>query len=209
MTPAGAFFEDIWVIVNEGVYEPAEDTFLLCSHLDIRPDEYFLEVGTGCGLVAVVAAKTGAKVVATDQSILAVQNAQQNIALHNLTGQVEIRHGNYFDPIRPDEKFTLIAFNPPYLPSTKEDPAFDAAWSGGVTGREISNAFLVQAPKYLENTGRLLLIHSSLADPDQTQAQLLALFHDVRVKAEKLVFFERLILFEAKNPINPLDAKKL
>jgi len=209
MTPAGAFFEDIWVIVNDGVYEPAEDTFLLCRHLDIRPDEYFLEVGTGCGLVAVVAAKIGAKVIATDQSILAVQNAQENIALHNLTGQVEIRHGNFFDPIRADEKFTLIAFNPPYLPSTKQDPAFDAAWSGGVTGREISEGFLAQAPKFLEKTGRLLLIHSSLANHEQTQAHLQRLFHDVRVKAEKPLFFERLILFEAKNPINSSNAKKI
>ena len=209
MTPAGAFFDNIWVIVNEGVYEPAEDTFLLCSHLEIRPNEYFLEVGTGCGLVAIVAARAGAKVVATDQSSLAIQNAQKNIALHNLSGRVEIRHGDYFDPIRADEKFTLIAFNPPYLPSTRQDPAFDAAWSGGATGREISDAFLAQAPKYLEKTGRLLLIHSSLASPEQTQAYLLQLFHDVRIKAEKPLFFERLILFEAKNPINSSNAKKI
>jgi len=209
MTAAGAFFEDTWVIVNEGVYEPAEDTFLLCAHLDIRPDENFLEVGTGCGLVAVVAAKVGAKVVATDQSLLAVQNAQENISLHNLNDLIEIRQGSYFEPIKPDEKFTLIAFNPPYLPSTEEDRAFDPAWSGGATGRKVSDIFLAQAPGYLEKNGRLLLIHSSLANPEETQVHLQQLFHDVHIKAEKPLFFERLILFEAKNPVKTSKAKKI
>jgi release factor glutamine methyltransferase len=209
MTPAGAFFEDTWVIVNDGVYEPADDTFLLCANLDVHPTDYLLEVGTGCGLVAIVAAKAGAKVLSTDQSIQAVHNAQENVSLHHLTKQVEVRHGNYFEPIKPHEKFTVIAFNPPYLPSTKKDPAYDPAWSGGVTGREISKTFLAQSPQFLEKTGRLLLIHSSLANPQQTQAQLVQLFHHVRIKAEKTLFFERLLLFEASNPINPSKAKKL
>ena len=209
MTSAGAFFEDTWVIVHEGVYEPAEDTFLLCAHLDIRPDEYFLEIGTGCGLVAVVAAKAGAKGVATDQSLLAVQNAQENINLHNLNDLVEIRHGNYFEPIKPDEKFTLIAFNPPYLPSSEDDSAFDPAWSGGATGREVSDAFLVQVPEYLEENGRLLLLHSSLANFEETQVHLQQLFHDVKITAERAFFFERLLLFEAKNPRKSSEAKKI
>ncbi|MFX0170044.1 MAG: HemK2/MTQ2 family protein methyltransferase [Candidatus Hodarchaeota archaeon] len=201
MTSAGAFFEDVWVIVKDGVYQPADDTFLLCAHLDVSPDDLVLEVGTGCGLVAIVAAKAGAKVVATDQSVLAVENARENISLHNLDFQIEVRQGSYFEPIRPNEKFSLIAFNPPYLPSTDQDPAFDLAWSGGVTGREVSNTFLTQSPNYLTKDGRLLLVHSSLANSQRTQAHLEKLFYHVCVKAEKALFFERLLLFEAKDPI--------
>ena len=92
MSPAAAFFEDIWVIVNDGVYEPAEDTFMLCANLETTPDDTVLELGTGCGLVAIVAARTGARVIATDQSPLAIQNAKSNVAFHNLQNQIRNQH---------------------------------------------------------------------------------------------------------------------
>lgn len=201
MTPAAAFFQDIWVIVHDGVYEPADDTFMLCDHLAIKPDERFLEIGTGCGLIAIVAAKAGAQVVAVDKSNQAVQNARENVTLHKLHHLIEVRQGNFFEPINPQEKFSLLAFNPPYLPSTKEDLAYDSAWSGGATGHEVTEEFLSQCTKHLVSAGRLLLIQSSLSLPTQTLAVLEDYFQIVRVKAEKPFFFERLFLFEAENPV--------
>jgi hypothetical protein len=29
MSPSAAFYEDVWVVVDDGVYEPADDTFML------------------------------------------------------------------------------------------------------------------------------------------------------------------------------------
>ena len=209
MSPAAAFFEDIWVMVNDGVYEPAEDTFMLCANLETTPDDTVLELGTGCGLVAIVAARTGARVIATDQSPLAIKNAKSNVAFHNLQNQIEIRQGSFFDPIKPDEQFSLIAFNPPYLPGTTKDPAFDPAWSGGTEGREVTENFLSQCSKYLLPTGRLLLIQSTLSDPKKTRAHLEQRYQTVQIKAEKAFFFERLLLFEAQNPISTSKLKKL
>ncbi len=201
MSPSAAFYEDVWVVVDDGVYEPADDTFMLCTNLGITPGDTMLDVGTGCGLVAIVAAKAGAQVVATDQSGLAVQNAKKNVALHNLDSLVEIRQGKLFDPIRSDENFSLLTFNPPYLPGTKDDPAFDPAWSGGEKGYEITEKFIAQCSRYLHADGRLLLIQSSLSEPERIQTQLKQLFHFVQVKEEKAFFFERLLLFSARKPI--------
>jgi release factor glutamine methyltransferase len=209
MSPSAAFFEDLWVIVNDGVYEPAEDTFMLCANLETTPEDTVLELGTGCGLVAIVAAKTGARVIATDQSPLAIKNVQENVALHNLQSQIEIRQGSFFSPIKSDEKFSLIAFNPPYLPGTIEDAAYNRAWSGGKEGYEITEIFLSQCLKYLLPTGRLLLIQSTLSNPEKTRAYLEQHFHIVHIKAEKPFFFERLLLFEALNPISTPSSKKL
>jgi release factor glutamine methyltransferase len=200
MSPSAAFYEDVWVVVDDGVYEPADDTFMLCDNLSITPNETLLEIGTGCGLVAIVAAKAGAQVIATDQSEAAVQNAKKNVTLHKCTNLIEIRHGNLFDPIRPEEKFSLLVFNPPYLPGTKEDLVFDPAWSGGNKGYEVTEKFLKHCMQFLQAKGRLLLVQSSLSDPEHIKHRLEQLFHTVNVKAEKAFFFERLILFEAQIP---------
>lgn len=200
MSPAAAVFHDIWVIVHDGVYEPAEDTFLLCEQLNVSPGEQLLEIGTGCGLVSIVAAKAGANVVATDLSQAAVQNARDNVARHNLQEQIEVRLGYLFEPIQPRERFSLIAFNPPYLPSSYTDPGFDSAWSGGPTGRSVTEAFLAQCSEFLSDDGRLLITQSSLSDPNQTHQILKQHFLKTRIKAEKRFFFEELFLFEARNP---------
>jgi len=200
MTPSVAFYEDIWVVVDDGVYEPADDTFMLCANLEIAPGETVLEIGTGCGLVAIVAAKAGAKVVATDQSAAAVQNARKNVTLHGCESRIEIRQGDLFDPINTKETFTLVLINPPYLPGTKEDPAFDPAWSGGIKGYELTERFLDQCVQYLDPNGRLLLVQSSLTDPEHIQLRLERLFRMVKVKDEKAFFFERLLIFEAQDP---------
>jgi release factor glutamine methyltransferase len=200
MSPSAAFYEDVWVVVDDGVYEPADDTFMLCDNLGINPGEALLEIGTGCGLVAIVAAKAGAQIIATDQSEVAVQNANKNVAFHKCTNLIEIRQGDLFDPIRPDEKFDLLVFNPPYLPGTREDPAFDPAWSGGNKGYEVTERFLEHCKKFLQPNGRLLLVQSSLSDPEHIKQRLEQLFCTVEVKEEKAFFFERLILFEARIP---------
>ncbi len=200
MSPVTTIFEDAEVIVMDGVYEPAEDTFLLCQHLDIKPGDRFLELGTGCGLVAIVAAKRGAQVVATDQSPLAVENAKENVKRNNLQERVEVRIGWLFEPIHKNERFSVIAFNPPYLPGTQQDSAFDPAWSGGKNGREITEVFLHRCSQFLDIRGRILLIQSSLSNAEKTHQMLRRQFHDVAIKDEKRFFFERIILFEAKRP---------
>jgi release factor glutamine methyltransferase len=200
MTPSAAFYEEIWVVVDDGVYEPADDTFMLCANLQISPTETVLEIGTGCGLVAIVAAKAGATVVATDKLNAAVENARKNVTLHKCESRVEIRQGDLFEPISTEETFSLLLFNPPYLPGTKEDPAFDPAWSGGNKGFEVTERFLDQCIQYLEPDGRLLLVQSSLSEPERIQLRLEQLFREVKLKEERAFFFERLLLFEAQTP---------
>ncbi|MFX1474589.1 MAG: HemK2/MTQ2 family protein methyltransferase [Promethearchaeota archaeon] len=200
MNPVEASFSDVRVVVHDGVYEPAEDTLMLCEYLDIIPGETMLEIGCGCGLVSIVAARNGAAVVATDKSLAAVQNTRENARRNALLDKIDVRQGQLFEPIREEERFALIVINPPYLPGTREDPAYDNAWSGGLDGREVIDAFLAQCTNFLENDGRVLLVQSSLSNTDKTQKALDTLFHSSTIKAEKRFFYERLLLFEAQRP---------
>ncbi|MEM3723653.1 MAG: hypothetical protein QW179_04345, partial [Candidatus Hadarchaeales archaeon] len=59
------YWRELRFSVLPDVYEPAEDTFFLAENLEVRAGEKVLELGTGCGMLAVIAAKAGGNVVAT------------------------------------------------------------------------------------------------------------------------------------------------
>jgi len=67
----------IKIEVDEGVYPPSEDSYLLLQYLDIGKEK-MLEIGTGTGIIALHAAKKGADVTAVDKNGKAVSNALRN-----------------------------------------------------------------------------------------------------------------------------------
>ena len=70
MTPdAGTLlylYRDCVFRVPDGVQPPKAGSLFFCRHLAVRPNERVLEIGAGLGLAAVLAARAGARVVATD-----------------------------------------------------------------------------------------------------------------------------------------------
>ena len=64
--PKKAFFNNYFFLVGEHVYEPAEDTYLIADKMSITEDDVVLDMGTGCGVLAVLAAKKAKNVVAVD-----------------------------------------------------------------------------------------------------------------------------------------------
>jgi len=74
-----------------------------------RPEK-MLDLGTGSGILALAAAKWGAKrVLAIDCNELAVETALRNVSLNGELERVEVRQGNAEDFI--DEKADLICAN--------------------------------------------------------------------------------------------------
>ena len=63
------------------VYEPADDSFLLADYLndEIRSKDVILDLGTGIGIQAIIAAslKEDIQIIATDINPIAVQNAKK------------------------------------------------------------------------------------------------------------------------------------
>ncbi|MEE9594994.1 MAG: HemK2/MTQ2 family protein methyltransferase [Candidatus Hydrothermarchaeales archaeon] len=181
---------------GSGVYEPAEDTFLLADSL--LNEEYgdVLEIGTGTGILALICAARAKRVVAVDIGSEAVMCARQN-ARRNGIENVDVIRGDLFGAIRKAPLFDLIIFNPPYLPEDGGDGAESLAWSGGEDGRRVIDRFLVQFRDYLKDGGRILTIGSSLSDYEGTINMLEELGFETRVLAKKKFFFEELALIEA------------
>jgi len=190
------FYRGSRFLVYPGVYEPAEDTFLLADNLEFRSGERVLELGTGCGLLSILAAKAGARVVATDINPVALECARENAVEHGVAGSIDFRLGDLFDPVR-GESFDLLVFNPPYLPSEGEERSSDPvelAWDGGKDGRRVLDRFLREFPHHLKPEGRAFFVQSSLSNVFQTKQMLET--NNFKFKAlEKKLFFERLYLF--------------
>ena len=140
------------------VYPPREDSFLLheVALLEISPEDYVLEVGTGTGFV-ISDLPDCRMIVGTDINPHAVLIAHDN-------GVMAVRT----DMVRGLKRiFTLILFNPPYLPTLHSERINDwleYALDGGVDGRETLSRFLAEIPGIMASKGRILILISELQD---------------------------------------------
>ncbi|EQD72239.1 methylase, partial [mine drainage metagenome] len=91
------------------VYPPRADTLLLRPFAAVRPRSTFLDVGTGSGEIALAAARSGARVVATDLNPHALRLARARAAAERLPIAL-VRT----DLARGLGRFDRVVFNPPY-----------------------------------------------------------------------------------------------
>ncbi len=198
--PKKLFIRGHIFLVDEKVYEPAEDTFLLIENLNVEEKEVVLDMGTGCGILAVLAAKKAEKVVATDINPNAIKCAEKNAKMNCVEDEIEFRLGDLFQPIRPHKTFSLILFNAPYLPSEpyEERSWIGRAWAGGPGGRKVIDRFIINAPEFLTADGKILLVQSSLSDIDKTLERFDETSLKARVVAEVEFPFEKIALIEVR-----------
>jgi methylase of polypeptide subunit release factors len=60
------YFNDYVFDVWKDVYEPAEDSFLFAENLKVQEAETVLDMGTGCGILGILASEKASAVVAVD-----------------------------------------------------------------------------------------------------------------------------------------------
>jgi len=195
------YFEKQAFDVCEDVYEPADDSFLFAENLEIESGVEVLDVGTGCGILAILAAEKGAGVIAIDLSPYAIQSAKENAALNNVQNKITFVQAGLLTAFNEKAKFDLILFNAPYLPSTEceMESWIGRSWAGGSDGRQVIDRFIFEAPSHLKANGRILLMQSTLANVEKTIQKFEEQNMKAIIKAErKLPFFETLILIEAE-----------
>lgn len=184
--------------IFDEVYFPSDDTFLLLDNLKINYGDIVLDLGTGCGILGIFTAEKASKVIMTDISPIALKCAKKNAKINDVTDKIEIRQGDLFGPIKDNERFDLIIFNPPYLPIPKEEKKEDwleKAWNGGESGRDIIDRFLVQFENFLKKEGRVQMIQTSLSNYEKTYDFLIKRGFIAKIEAEKKFPFEKIVLF--------------
>jgi methylase of polypeptide subunit release factors len=125
---------------------PASETL---ARLTIRkPAARALDLGTGCGLQALLLAQHVSRVAAIDINPHATALASFNAALNNLPG-IDVREGSWFGPVA-GERFDIIACNPPYVISP--DTSFTYR-DGGLTRDHVSRMVIRESAAHLANEG--------------------------------------------------------
>jgi release factor glutamine methyltransferase len=195
------YFRDYVFHVYENVYEPADDSFLFAENLAVKKDEVVLDIGTGCGILGIIAAGKAAEVVMVDVNPYAVRCAKENAKLNGVLDKMFFVQGDLFAPINAEEKFDEILFNAPYLPSKpSEDKSWLVrAWAGGATGRQVIDRFICEAPEYLKENGCILLMQSTLSNVNETLRRFRKSGLRTSVVAKRaLPFFETIVLVKAE-----------
>jgi len=183
-------------VVYDDVYPPSEDTYLLLDSIDYGADDSILEVGCGSGFVTIELCKTVKQMIAVDISLSAVRNTKENIENNELLRSCEVVQSDLLSAIDPKTRFSIILFNPPYLPEDEDETSIDHALIGGKEGIETTVRFVQEAVGHLTKDGVIYLVASSLANVDKIEASLQQQGLSVTVVSKKSRFFERIFVLK-------------
>jgi release factor glutamine methyltransferase len=150
----GALFK-----AESDVMVPKRGSVLLARHMSTRPADTVLDLGTGSGFLAILAARTARQVVGTDVSSAVLDCARGNAVLNGVADKVDLRLGPFFAPVR-GMAFDLILANLSQMPAPPSregltDPRA-VADDGGPDGWALLDQAIRQAPGHLRQGGRLL-----------------------------------------------------
>jgi len=154
------------LVIEPGVLHPrhfASSRFLGEYLTGLRPEnQEVADLGTGSGLLALLAARAGAAVTAIDIDPIAVACATGNARRNGLGDRVRVIASDVFDHTPAEARFDLVVTNPPFYPRDARTPS-DRAFAAGA-----GNGFFAKLadglPRRLKSGGSLAIIQSSDTD---------------------------------------------
>jgi release factor glutamine methyltransferase len=168
---------DETVVLEEapGVFMPTPHGLFYARAPHVNAGERVIDIGTGSGVLAIGAAKRGARVLATDVDERAVAAAARNAQFNDV--ELETRVGplfagatGTFDAILANLPNEIVA--PAHLASLSPEDA--RTFAGGEKGNEQLLALLAAAPPHMTHSSRLYLGVHGLTDYHNTLRTALA-----------------------------------
>lgn len=165
------FFPEEEVKDAELVYYIGSDSIDLASSTVRRKVTSTLDLCTGSGIQAILAAKHSQKVTGVDINPRAVNFARFNAKL-NQVENVSFVVGDLYEPVGED-KFDLILANPPFVPSPCKESDEVFYRDGGKKGHDILGQIVRGLPLHLKEGGYCQIITLFARTSDHSQEELL------------------------------------
>jgi len=116
------YFYNLTFKIQKGIFIPQKDTEILLEktvelinkHWKKRKRLKILDIGTGCGNLAICLAKNNPhwKITATDINQRALKVTSENAAIHQIKN-LKVAQSNLFENLK--DKYNVIITNPPYI----------------------------------------------------------------------------------------------
>lgn len=167
---------EISLFLNDKVFPPALDP-LIAQHMQIKRGETVIDIGTGSGILGIVAGKMGAQVYATDICKEAIEVTKENAIYNNLKITTDV--GNLFGKF--NKKFDVIIAN---LSQTIVHPNYKKAIgktltrtiNSGPNGNRDVLEFLSVARKHMHKYSRIYVVVFTVSDYKTTIQEILSNF---------------------------------
>ncbi len=164
----------------------------MAKHINVKPDDVVLDMGTGSGVQAITAGQTASKVVAIDINHIAVRFARKNVRANGLENIISVMEGDLFSPLNQQHAFSVILFTPPYLEGTPKTDFEHALFD---SDKELIGRFFKEAKDFIKPDGYVQMIYSSIAEPDRVLKISRQLGWNHRLIAQEKTFTENFLIY--------------
>jgi methylase of polypeptide subunit release factors len=180
--------------VGPDTFRPSTISMLLADAMDIEEESVVVDAGCGSGVLSIVAAKLGARMVyGVDAAEGTVAVATANAEAQGVSDRVRFFQGDMFEALPdalPEGELADVVIGD--VSGIPDDLASVTGWfpsglSGGPTGAELPMRMLEEAKRLLHKGGKLLLPTGSLQDENSIMDKARSVFGSIRMLTEKRI----------------------
>lgn len=150
---------------NTDVYIGA-DSLRLAENIVFDKGATVLDLCSGTGIQGLLAACSASKVVSVELNPMAVPVTRFNIRLNGLESIIDLREGDLYNVLSPQERFDYIYANPPFIPMV-DNVAYPLCGSGGEDGLMVLNRIFEGLPNRLQAGGKAVIFCECLGNDRQ------------------------------------------
>ncbi len=176
------------LLLGPHTFRPSTISMLLAEAMVIEDDAKVIDIGCGSGVLSIVAAKLGAKLVyGTDAAEGTVEVATANAEAQGVGDRVKFFQSDMFDSIPDDGMADVVIGDVSGIP---DDFATVSGWfpsglAGGPTGAELPMRMLEEAKRLLRKGGKLFLPTGSLQDETSIVDKAKSAFSSIKMLTER------------------------